>query len=77
MYYEDDNGGLSFVAGLAIGAIVGASVALLAAPQSGKRTRRRIVRAVADAQRNASDEWGAVADQVQRTVRQSRRRVRH
>lgn len=76
MYYENDKGAFSFITGLAIGAIVGASVALLAAPQSGKRTRRQIVRAVADAKRNASDEWGAVAGQVQRTVRQSRRRIR-
>ena len=75
MYYENDKGAFSFVAGLAIGAIVGASVALLAAPQSGKRTRRQIVRAVADAKRNASDEWGTVAGQVQRTIRQSRRRI--
>jgi gas vesicle protein len=46
MYYEKESGALNFIAGLAIGAILGASVALLTAPQSGKRTRRKIVRVV-------------------------------
>ena len=76
MYYEKESGALNFVAGLAIGAIVGASVALLTAPQSGKRTRRQIVRVVSDARNLAGDEWDDVSGQMRRAVRRGRRRVR-
>ena len=75
MYYEKESGALNFIAGLAVGAILGASVALLTAPQSGKRTRRQIVRVVNDAKRQASD-WDAVAGNVRRAVRRERRRAR-
>ena len=76
MYYEKESGALNFIAGLAIGAVLGASIALLTAPQSGKRTRRHIVRAVADARRYAGSELDAVSGQVERAVRRGRRRVR-
>src|SRR5687768_6689428 len=49
MYYDDESGAVTFVAGLLLGAVLGASLALLAAPQSGKKTRRRILRAVSSA----------------------------
>ena len=77
MYYENEGAGaLNFVAGLAIGAIIGASVALLAAPETGKRARRQILRAVADARRTAGNEWDDAARQMQRAVRRGRRRIR-
>ena len=76
MYYEKESGSLNFVAGLAIGAIVGASIALLTAPQSGKRTRRQIVRVVSDARDTAGDEWQNVSGEVRRAVRRGRRRMR-
>ena len=78
MYYENEEGGgtLTFITGLAIGAIIGASVALLAAPQSGKRTRHQIVRAAADARRLVGDEWDDAAKQMRRAVRRGRRRIR-
>ena len=76
MYYEKESGALNFIAGLAIGAILGASVALLTAPQSGKRTRKQIVRVVADAKRHAGDDWDEIAGEVRRAVRHGRRRVK-
>lgn len=76
MYYEKESGALNFIAGLAIGAILGASVALLTAPQSGKRTRRQIVRVVSDAKQSAGGEWDDVSGQVRRAVRRGRRRMR-
>ena len=44
MYYEKESGVGQFVAGLLIGAVLGASVALLSAPSSGKQLRTRLIR---------------------------------
>jgi gas vesicle protein len=65
MYYDEDSSAVSFIAGMFLGALVGVSVALLAAPQSGKRTRKRLVRAVSSARDVAGDHWEDLADQVQ------------
>jgi gas vesicle protein len=76
VYYEKETGSLNFVAGLAMGAILGASIALLTAPQSGKRTRRRIVQAVEAARDNAGDRWDEVGSGARRVVRRGRHAVR-
>lgn len=76
MYYEKESGAVNFVAGLAIGAVLGASIALLTAPQSGRRTRKHIVRAVANAKRSAEDDMDALAGRVTRAARRRRRRIR-
>jgi gas vesicle protein len=76
VYYEKESGSLNFVAGLAMGAILGASIALLAAPQSGKRTRRHIVRAVEAARDNAGDGWEEVATRTRQAVRRGRQYAR-
>ena len=44
MYYEEESGATGFVAGILVGAVLGASIALLMAPHSGKITRARLVR---------------------------------
>ena len=77
MYYEKENASAAnFVAGLAIGAVLGASIALLTAPQAGKRTRRQFVRAIANARDNAGDEWEDVSGRMKGMVRKGRRRMR-
>jgi gas vesicle protein len=76
MYYEEDSGTVRFVAGLLIGAVLGASIALLAAPQSGERTRRRLVRAAEGVRDSAADRWDSLTDDVQAAVQAGRRRVR-
>jgi hypothetical protein len=38
MYYDEESGALNFVAGMLLGAVIGASLALLTAPQSGRKT---------------------------------------
>lgn len=70
MYYEDESGSVHFIAGILLGAVMGVSLALLTAPQSGKRTRKRLVRAVSTARSAAGDRWEDLADQVQRAGRQ-------
>jgi gas vesicle protein len=76
MYYEDESGAVKFTAGLLLGVVVGASLALLTAPQSGRKTRRRLVRAVSSARDQAADRWGDLTDEVQQAVRAGRKRIR-
>lgn len=73
MYYDDDSGAINFIAGAFLGAVLGVTLTLLTAPQSGKRTRRRLVRAVSTARTAAGDRWEDLADQVQRA---GRKRIR-
>jgi gas vesicle protein len=76
MYYDEESGALSFLSGLLLGAVLGASLALLTAPQSGRKTRKRLIRAVAHARETAGDRWEDVADDVQGAVRSGRKRIR-
>lgn len=75
MYYDEDSGALSFVAGMLLGAVMGASLALLTAPQSGRKTRKRLIRAVSHARESAGDRWEDLADEVQDAVRAGRKRI--
>lgn len=68
MEYDHETQVVNFVAGLALGAIIGASVALLAAPESGRRTRRKIKRAADDIRSGASDRLEDLADEVKGRV---------
>ena len=52
------------------------TVALLAAPNSGKKTRRRLVKAVSGAVDSASDRFDDLSDDVRSAVHAGRRRVR-
>jgi gas vesicle protein len=76
MYYDDESGALNFVAGMLLGVVAGASLALLTAPQSGRKTRKRLVRAVSSARENAADRWEDLTDEVQDVVRTGRKRIR-
>lgn len=76
MYYDDDSGALAFLSGIMLGAVLGASVALLAAPQSGRKTRKRLGRVVSTARDTAGDHWDELSDEVQGAVRAGRKRIR-
>jgi hypothetical protein len=65
-----------FAMGLAIGALLGAGVALLTAPQSGATTRRLIRRQVSDLTEDAGDVWGDLGAELRHVVNRGRRRVR-
>lgn len=71
MEYENDNGALNFLTGLVCGAAIGAGIAILMAPESGKRTRRRITRAAEDLRFNATDRWEDIADEVRDKVEEA------
>lgn len=68
MEYDHESQVLNFVSGLLLGAVIGAGIALLAAPEPGHRTRRRIRRKADDIRETASDKWEDLADDVRGKV---------
>ena len=55
MFHEDDNKTGTVLISFLIGGIIGAGVALLLAPQSGRKTRKQILDAADDVREQASD----------------------
>lgn len=55
MFYEDDNTGAAILVSFLVGGIVGAGLALLFAPQAGKRTRKQIADLADDVKDYAAD----------------------
>jgi len=68
MEYDDEAQVFNFVSGLVLGVFLGAGIALLTAPESGRRTRRRLRRAAGDIRENATDRWEELADDVKGRV---------
>ena len=65
MYYDDERSTLSFVAGLALGALIGAGAALLMAPQSGSKTRKQLTRTAEDWSETATDTLESAGERLQ------------
>ena len=59
---------VTFVSGFLLGAIVGAGIALLAAPGAGMRTRKRIRRVAGELRDSAGDQWEDLAEDVKAKV---------
>jgi gas vesicle protein len=59
---------IPFSLGIILGAAVGAGVALLLAPQSGRRTRKQLSRNAEELRDRASVRWDALADEVRDRV---------
>lgn len=70
---HDDHRARTFLAGLAIGALVGAGVALLFAPQSGLETRHAVARRAKHLAREARDRYDDVKDKLRRARREKGR----
>ncbi|MCH7532946.1 MAG: YtxH domain-containing protein [Gemmatimonadetes bacterium] len=68
MEYDHETQVINFISGLLLGAVIGAGVALLAAPQSGRRTRRRIQKTAVTLRDSATDHWDDLADDVKGKV---------
>jgi gas vesicle protein len=68
MDYDDEARAFNFAAGLLLGAAIGAGVALLMAPDSGRKTRRRIRRVAGDFADTSQDRWGELSDDVRTRV---------
>ena len=59
---------VTFVSGFLLGAMVGAGIALLAAPEAGTRTRRKIRRVAGELRESAGDQWDDLAEEVKDRV---------
>ena len=70
---HDDHRAKTFLAGLAIGALVGAGVALLFAPQSGEETRRTVARRAKHLAREARDRYDDVKEKLRRARKEKER----
>jgi gas vesicle protein len=68
MEYEDGTRTQDFLTGLLLGAAIGACVALMAAPQSGNRTRRKIKRVAGSLTEGAHDRIDDFAEDVKARV---------
>jgi gas vesicle protein len=68
MEYDHETQVINFISGLLLGAVIGAGVALLAAPQSGHRTHRRIKKTALTLRDAATDRWDDLADDMKGKV---------
>ncbi|MBP5273613.1 MAG: YtxH domain-containing protein [Abditibacteriota bacterium] len=62
---DEKNNGIIFLAGVGIGALIGAAVALLTAPQSGKETREDLMAFAAESKDKAQELAAAAAEKAQ------------
>jgi len=62
-----------FAAGVAVGLAVGAGVALLTAPQSGRATRREIAKRGRRVRRRSADAWDDLRHELRAAARRGRR----
>ncbi len=68
MEYDQDVNAMNFVSGFLLGAIVGAGIALLTAPDAGNRTRRKIRRVAGGLKDSATDQLDDFAEDVKARV---------
>jgi len=64
MFYEEDNTGAAILVSFLVGSIVGAGLALLFAPQAGKKTRRQIADLADDVKDYAADYTKKLKDKI-------------
>lgn len=64
MFESDENKGVTVLFSFLIGGLVGAGLALLLAPQSGKKTRRQIADLADDVKDYASDYAKKVKEKI-------------
>jgi len=71
MFDQEENSGRTFAVGLLLGALIGAGVALLFAPQSGEETRRLIRKRTRKLAHTAGDKLEDFRDSVKKIRRRA------
>lgn len=61
---DQERQALSFLSGLVLGAVIGAGVAILTTPQTGRKSRRRIRRAAGRIHGSTSDRFDDLAAEL-------------
>lgn len=78
---DEGSRSLAFGAGIAVGALLGAGLALLLAPQSGRETREFIATRARRLPDDARDSWDDLGDELRSALRRRtrglRRKVQH
>ena len=69
-------GATMFVAGVMLGALLGAGVALLIAPQRGEATRRKIGSGWRNIRDDAAEQLGEWKDEARRELRRRRKQLK-
>jgi len=76
-YRQDQLGG--FVFGLLLGTLIGASAAFLTAPDSGRKTRKRLGKTAVRLRKRSGDRWddlaGELRERVDEAVEGTRKRL--
>lgn len=75
MFDQEEPSGRSFAVGLLLGALIGAGLALLFAPQSGEETRRLIRRRSKKIAGAAQDTFDDVRDQAKQLKRRAEKAI--
>lgn len=73
MYYDEDGGTLNFLVGVAVGAVLGAAVALVVAPDPGRRIRKRVRETAGDLGDSAGEKLQHAAEDVRRVAEDARK----
>ncbi len=68
MDHDHETHSMTFVSGFLLGAMVGAGIAFLTAPEAGTRTRKRIRRVAGGLRDSAGDHWDDLAEDVKERV---------
>jgi gas vesicle protein len=75
MYYRDERHTAYFLGGMAVGLLLGAGIAMLTAPQTGRRTRRQLKNAMSGAAGSLGERWEDLSDELRAAVDKGRRRL--
>lgn len=70
------SGTLSFIAGMVLGGLMGAGIALLVAPERGAVTRRRLKKLVGQMRHDAKERVADWRDDVKAELKRRRRQIR-
>ena len=76
MEYDQDARFISFISGVVCGAAIGAGMALLVAPESGHKTRKKLHRAADDLRDSAYERWDELTDDVKDRVEEALKEAR-